>query len=184
MPKQYNIKNGLLENIRFIPSPNCDDYPENTEISLLVIHCISLPPREFDGQGIIQLFTNVLDPKEHPYYETIAHLKVSAHIVIRRDGEVIQFVPFNKRAWHAGKSQFDGKEQCNDFSIGIELEGTDDSPFTEAQYTELAAITRVLLKTYPKITRDHITGHSDIAPGRKTDPGTKFDWQKYHSLIH
>jgi AmpD protein len=184
MPKHYKIKDGLLENILFIPSPNCNEYPENTEISLLVIHCISLPPHEFGGNGIIELFTNVLNPKEHPYYETIASLKVSAHLLIRRDGEIIQFVPFNKRAWHAGASQFDGKENCNDFSIGIELEGTDISPFTEIQYQKLGLITKTLLRAYPKITPDHITGHSDIAPGRKTDPGSEFDWQKYRNLIH
>ena len=180
----FTMKNGILENIRFIPSPNFNEYPENTEISLLVIHCISLPRGEYEGNAIIKLFTNSLAPKEHPSYEAIAALKVSAHILIRRDGEVIQFVPFNKRAWHAGASQFDGRENCNDFSIGIELEGTDDTPFTQAQYKELGSITKTLLKTYPQITHDRITGHSDIAPGRKTDPGTEFDWQKYHNLIH
>ncbi|MCB1985366.1 MAG: 1,6-anhydro-N-acetylmuramyl-L-alanine amidase AmpD [Burkholderiales bacterium] len=164
----------------FIASPNCDDRPESTEITLLVIHSISLPPGKFSGNGVIELFTNRLDPKAHPYYATIAGLKVSSHFFIRRNGEIIQFVPCNKRAWHAGASHWHGKTQCNDFSIGIELEGSETTPFTDAQYSALAVLTRCLQQRYP-IT--DIAGHADIAPGRKTDPGPHFDWAKYRQLI-
>ncbi|MCP5245180.1 MAG: 1,6-anhydro-N-acetylmuramyl-L-alanine amidase AmpD [Burkholderiales bacterium] len=165
---------------RFIVSPNCDDRPEGVEITLLVIHSISLPPDEFCGDGVIELFTNRLDPETHPYYATIASLKVSCHFFIRREGEIIQFVPCSKRAWHAGASCWRGKDQCNDFSIGIELEGSDSTPFTDAQYSALTALTRCLQKHYP-IT--DIAGHADIAPGRKTDPGPTFNWLKYAQLV-
>jgi N-acetyl-anhydromuramoyl-L-alanine amidase len=178
-----DLKNGLIVDAKFIFSPNCNDYPNADDISLLVIHSISLPPGIFGGDEIIQLFTNTLDSTAHPYFKGIADLKVSAHALIRRDGECIQFVPFTKRAWHAGVSQFGGREQCNDFSLGIELEGTPDSEFTEAQYQTLAQLTQSLLKHYPKITRERIVGHSEIAPGRKLDPGQTFDWKKYFSLI-
>ncbi len=160
---------------RQIPSPNWDERPADASIDLLVIHSISLPPGEFGGEGIIALFTNCLDPKAHPYYESIAHLRVAAHFLVRRNGELIQFVPCGKRAWHAGKSTWRGRSGCNDFSIGIELEGTDESAFTCAQYATLAALARVLYRRYP--IRE-ACGHSDIAPGRKTDPGSRFDWSR------
>jgi AmpD protein len=159
-------------------SPNCNERP-NDEISLLVIHNISLPPGQFDTQAVQRFFCNELDCSEHPYYQEIEGLQVSAHLLIERTGRVIQFVPFNKRAWHAGLSSFEGREQCNDFSIGIELEGTDDQPFTDEQYEQLSNITQQLVSVYPSISLDRIVGHSDIAPGRKTDPGPCFDWSRY-----
>jgi len=171
---------GLIENIRQLPSPNYDERPADARIELLVIHNISLPPGEFGGSGIIDLFTNRLDPAAHPYYAQIAGHKVSAHVLIRRDGAAIQFVSCAKRAWHAGASVWCGRERCNDFSVGIELEGTDEGPFTPAQYEQLARLTRALQARYPIA---HIVGHSDIAPGRKTDPGPQFDWPRYRALI-
>ena len=149
-------------------------------MSLLVIHNISLPPGEFGGTGIAELFTNRLDAAAHPYYATVAGANVSAHFLIRRDGELLQFVPCGSRAWHAGDSSWKGRARCNDFSIGVELEGSDDAPFTSAQYRRLAGLTRALTARYP--IRD-IVGHSDIAPGRKSDPGPHFDWLRYHALI-
>ena len=171
---------GWLDGVMHIPSPNCDERPEGEPISLLVIHNISLPPGQFSGNGIVELFTNRLDPAAHPYYVGIAHLKVSAHFLIRRDGKLIQFVPCGLRAWHAGASEWQGRERCNDFSIGIELEGTDDRPFTQAQYRRLAALIRKLRRAYPIVG---IAGHSDIAPGRKTDPGPHFDWARLRGLF-
>ena len=147
-----------------------------TEISLLVIHNISLPPNEFTGEGVIELFTNQINPKVHPYYQSLQGLKVSAHFFIRRDGMTIQFVSCNARAWHAGVSSWQGKDRCNDYSIGIELEGSDTTPFTDAQYTALITLTKCLCDYYPI---KHIAGHCDIAPDRKTDPGPYFDWEKY-----
>jgi AmpD protein len=149
-------------------------------VSLLVIHNISLPPGEFGGTGIAELFTNRLDAAAHPYYATVAGAKVSAHFLIRRDGELLQFVPCGSRAWHAGDSSWKGRTRCNDFSIGVELEGSDDAPFTSAQYRRLAGLTRALKARYP--IRD-IVGHSDIAPGRKSDPGPHFDWGRYRALM-
>jgi AmpD protein len=177
------IINHILSDTQFISSPNHNDYPDANNISLLVIHSISLPPGVFGGDEIINLFTNSLDSNAHPYFKEIEGMQVSAHCLIRRDGECIQFVPFNKRAWHAGASEFAGRENCNDFSIGIELEGTPDSAFTAAQYESLAKLTHSLIKEYPNITRERIVGHSEIAPGRKVDPGEKFDWQKYFNLL-
>jgi N-acetyl-anhydromuramoyl-L-alanine amidase len=170
---------GLMKGARFLASPNCDERPAGCAVDLLVIHHISLPPGEFGGPGIVDLFTNRLDPAAHPYYEAIAATKVSAHFLIRRDGELIQFVPCAKRAWHAGESSWKGRSRCNDFSIGVELEGTGEVPFTVAQYRRLAALTRALKARYP--IRD-LVGHSDIAPGRKTDPGPLFDWARYRRL--
>ncbi|TXI37863.1 MAG: 1,6-anhydro-N-acetylmuramyl-L-alanine amidase AmpD [Nitrosomonas sp.] len=167
---------GLLDTAEFIASPNCDERPPGTEISLLVIHNISLPPNEFGGDGVIELFTNRIDPVAHPYYQSLQGLKVSAHFFIRRDGALIQFVPCNQRAWHAGVSNWQGRERCNDFSVGIELEGSDTKPFTDAQYEVLISLTQCLCERYPI---QDIAGHSDIAPGRKTDPGPWFDWRKY-----
>ncbi len=172
--------NGCLDGARFIPSPNCDERPDGCVINLLVIHNISLPPDEFSGDGVIELFTNRLDPAAHPYYQTLRDHKVSAHFFIRRDGEIIQFVACSKRAWHAGASSWQGKSQCNDFSIGVELEGSDTTPFTDAQYTVLAALSRVLQQAYPIAD---IVGHCDIAAGRKTDPGPYFDWERYRSVL-
>jgi AmpD protein len=162
-----------------LPSPNCDERPAAGDISLLVIHNISLPPDQFGGPWIDDLFLNRLDHSAHPYFEQLRELRVSAHCCIFRDGRLTQYVPFDRRAWHAGKSTFEGRERCNDFSIGIELEGCDTRPFTQAQYARLVRVTRVLLQAYPKLTRSRIVGHSDIAPGRKTDPGPHFDWARY-----
>lgn len=166
---------GLLAGGEYIPSPNCDDRPAG-EIELLVVHAISLPPDEFGGDGVQRLFTNTLDANAHPYYQAIAGLKVSAHFFVRRDGKVMQFVPCPKRAWHAGASRWQGRERCNDFSLGIELEGGDNVPFTDAQYAALIRLTLALRDAYPI---RGIAGHSDIAPQRKTDPGPCFDWQRY-----
>jgi AmpD protein len=182
MDTDMKIHDGWLNNVTHIPSPHHDDRPEDEEPSLLVIHNISLPPGQFGGPYINQLFTGTLNPEEHPFFEEIKHLRVSAHCLIRRDGEIIQYVPFNKRAWHAGQSNYQGREKCNDFSIGIELEGTDYQAFTEAQYITLAKLTKLLIAEFPQI-KQNITGHSDIAPHRKTDPGPYFDWQHYKNAL-
>ena len=166
--------------VHFVASPNHDERPSGTAIELLVIHAISLPPGEFGGSGVEELFLNQLDPAEHPYYASIAGLRVSSHFFVRRDGSLTQFVPCGKRAWHAGESSWRGRPRCNDFSIGVELEGTDDVAFEPPQYETLATLTLALKRAYP--IRD-ITGHSDIAPGRKTDPGPHFDWPRYRSLF-
>lgn len=171
---------GWLAGVRRIPSPNVDERPPGESVCLLVVHNISLPPGEFGGEGVINLFTNRLDPQAHPYYAGIKDLRVSAHFFIRRDGELIQFVPCDKRAWHAGISQWGGRERCNDFSIGVELEGTDDLPYSDAQYDSLAGLTARLKARYPLLD---ITGHADIAPGRKTDPGPSFDWARFRALV-
>jgi AmpD protein len=168
---------GLLEGCEYLPSPNCDDRP-GKGIDLLVIHNISLPPDEFGGDGVLRFFTNTLDTTAHPYYEEIAGVKVSAHFLVRRDGKIVQFVPCLKRAWHAGESCWQGATRCNDFSIGIELEGSDNVPFTDAQYLSLSRLTKALRAAYPI---RGIAGHSDIAPQRKTDPGPCFDWARYLS---
>ncbi|MFZ2405057.1 MAG: 1,6-anhydro-N-acetylmuramyl-L-alanine amidase AmpD [Methylobacter sp.] len=172
-----------LTGIPQTPSQNFDERPDPTDISLLVIHCISLPPGEFGNDYIDRLFCNRLNPDEHPYFKDIYQLKVSAHLLIKRDGSCIQYVPFDKRAWHAGKSVYEDRERCNDFSIGIELEGTEYIDYTDRQYEQLAAVTRALLGAYPKLSTQRITGHSDIAPGRKTDPGASFDWQRFLGLL-
>ncbi len=179
------IENGWLDPARSCPSPNCDERPPGASIDLLVIHSISLPPDRFGGPWIESLFQNRLPADEHPYFAGISSLQVSAHLLIRRDGELIQFVPLDKRAWHAGESAFGGRTRCNDFSIGIELEGADSVAFTAMQYRVLSQATRAIRERYPSITDDHIVGHSDIAPGRKTDPGPLFDWVGYRrSLKH
>jgi AmpD protein len=167
-----------LTTVKRIPSPNYDERPDPADMSLVVIHCISLPQGEFGTPHIAELFCNQLNPDEHPYFKEIYQLKVSAHVLIKRDGSCVQYVPFDKRAWHAGKSNYQGRERCNDFSIGIELEGTESISYTEAQYSALKEVIDCLLKTYPSLSKQHITGHSDIAPGRKTDPGASFDWQR------
>jgi N-acetyl-anhydromuramoyl-L-alanine amidase len=173
---------GLLSAAAYVASPNCDDRPGGANIELLVIHNISLPPGEFGGPGIVDLFTNHLDPRAHPYYREIQGLKVSSHFLIRRDGELIQFVPCVRRAWHAGQSAWRGRSRCNDFSVGVELEGADDQPFADPQYAVLADLTRALQRAYP--IQDCV-GHSDIAfpQGRKTDPGPYFDWARFRSSI-
>ncbi|HUH93784.1 MAG TPA: 1,6-anhydro-N-acetylmuramyl-L-alanine amidase AmpD [Casimicrobiaceae bacterium] len=170
---------GIVRAAAQIASPNCDDRPAGAAITLLVVHSISLPPGEFGGTGIVELFTNRLDPEAHPYYATVSALKVSAHFLIRRDGALIQFVPCGRRAWHAGVSSWRGREGCNDFSIGVELEGADDVPYDLRQYATLGRLTRALLRRYPIAD---LAGHSDIAPGRKTDPGPAFDWTRCRRL--
>lgn len=170
---------GLLQGARFIPSPNFDERPAGASVDVLIVHCISLPPGQYGGEGIIELFSNRLDPSTHPYYREIAGLRVSSHLLVRRTGEVIQFVPFDKRAWHAGDSCCEGRPRVNDFSIGIELEGTDATPFETAQYAALAEATRAIMHRYRSITPRRIYGHSDIAPWRKTDPGPFFEWRRF-----
>jgi len=173
---------GLLAAARFIYSPNFDPRPEGSSVELVVVHNISLPPGEFGGEGVIELFTNRLDPDAHPYYREVAGLKVSPHFLIRRGGELIQFVPCGSRAWHAGQSEWRGRGRCNDFSIGIELEGSDAIPFTDAQYDALTRLARALRSRYPIVDW---AGHSDIArpAGRKTDPGPHFDWARFRRMI-
>lgn len=165
----------LLE-ARQVASPNCDARPPGSEISLVVIHGISLPPGHYGGPEIDQLFSNRLDAAAHPYFAAIAGLRVSTHLLIRRDGELVQYVPFNLRAWHAGESCYDGCSACNDFSIGVELEGQDHEAYTAVQYQQLAAVLHALIETFPQLSAGRVAGHSDIAPGRKTDPGPAFDW--------
>lgn len=166
---------GCLHQAQWSPSPNFDARPENTPVDLIVIHAISLPPSEFGGTGILDLFANRLDPEEHPYYAGIHQLHVSAHFLIRRQGELLQFVACDQRAWHAGVSSWQGRERCNDFSIGIELEGCDELPFTDAQYLRLNWLLSALQQRYPGCA---LAGHADIAPGRKTDPGPCFSWER------
>jgi AmpD protein len=179
---QLDPVSGWFEGIRHCPSPNFNERPAG-EISLLVIHNISLPPAQFATGKVQEFFQNRLDVSEHPYFEGIASLRVSAHFLIERDGTVTQFVACRDRAWHAGVSSFGGREVCNDFSLGVELEGTDELPFTDAQYAALIDLTRQLLAAYPGITTQRICGHSDIAPGRKTDPGSAFDWTRFRSAL-
>jgi AmpD protein len=174
---------GLLMGARQVSSPNHDARPAGVLPELIVVHSISLPPGDYGGPWIERLFVNQLPAAEHPYFATIEGLRVSSHLVIRRHGELIQFVPFHLRAWHAGVSSYQGRERCNDFSIGIELEGYDDDPFEPAQYRALSRIIVALCRAYPSLSRERITGHSDIAPGRKTDPGPTFDWQRLHALL-
>lgn len=174
---------GLLEGVRQVASPNHDERPPGSEPELIVVHCISLPPGSFGGSHIEELFTNRLDAAAHPYFAEIAGLEVSAHALIRRDGEVVQFVPFHRRAWHAGQSCFRGRERCNDFSVGIELEGTDDGGYEPAQYRRLASLVRALGAAYPSLLAAPLVGHSDIAPGRKTDPGPGFEWLRLAAVL-
>nr|WP_232358737.1 1,6-anhydro-N-acetylmuramyl-L-alanine amidase AmpD [Paraneptunicella aestuarii] len=190
------IKQGLLcntgrgsdgddkSNDKFVASEFCDERPKDVQPSVLVIHNISLPPGQFGGGYIQDLFTGKLDPDAHPFFAEIAHLRVSAHCLIRRTGDIIQFVNFNQRAWHAGVSQFQGNAGCNDFSIGIELEGTDIKPYTEEQYQRLVVLSSAIMDQYPEITLGRIVGHNDIAFGRKTDPGVSFDWCQYRHRLY
>ncbi len=172
-----------IREARRVPSPNSDERPAGAEISLIVVHGISLPPGEYGGCWIDDLFTNRLDCTAHGYFAEIAGLEVSSHLLIRRDGELVQYVPFSKRAWHAGKSCYRDREACNDFSIGIELEGQDEEPYADVQYARLAEVVTLLRKRFPSIAPDALVGHADIAPGRKTDPGPAFDWQRLRALV-
>lgn len=181
---KINTKTGLLAQATQIPSSNCDARPDGHSIRLIVVHNISLPPGEFGGPYISQLFTNQLDPAQHPYFAEIHQLRVSSHVLIRRDGEIIQYVPFDQRAWHAGVSAYCGEARCNDFSIGIELEGSDEIPYEPVQYQQLASLIHELQRCYPDIAKDAITGHSDIAPGRKTDPGPAFMWSELQQQLN
>jgi AmpD protein len=174
---------GLLVGVRQVLSPYCDERPDGLTVDLIILHGISLPPGEYGGPAIEQLFTGNLSPDGHPYFAVVAGLRVSAHALIRRDGEVVQFVPFGARAWHAGVSSHEGRGACNDFSIGIELEGTDDGPYMDAQYLRVAALVRALCAAYPDLTPARVVGHSDVAPGRKTDPGEAFDWRRLRVLL-
>lgn len=161
--------------MKIVQSPNCDERPAGVEVTLVILHSISLPPGQYGGDAIERLFTNRLNPAEHPYFQEIAHLRVSSHFLIRRDGETVQFVPLERRAWHAGASCWRGRSRCNDFSIGVELEGAEDDFFTDPQYAALVALLKQLRNTLP--LRD-VAAHSDVAPGRKTDPGAHFDWAR------
>jgi len=177
------ITSGLLSTAIFKVSPNKNKLQKKNNIRLIIVHGISLPPNQFGECWIDDFFLNQLDPSKHPYFEEIHQLKVSSHLLIRRDGSVTQYVPFYERAWHAGVSCHEGQENCNDFSIGIELEGADHIPYTEEQYVELSHCCDALIKHYPLLTKEQIVGHCDIAPGRKTDPGESFDWAKFRGLL-
>lgn len=179
---KFTIQNGLISDVQQIASPNFNQRPIDTEINLVVIHNISLPPSQFGGGYITQFFQNQLDHTVHPYFQTIKGMEVSAHVLVLRSGDVIQFVNFEDRAWHAGRSTYLNQIECNDYSIGIELEGSDDLPFEAVQYQVLADLILAIEQAYPK-TKQHLAGHSDVAPGRKTDPGPFFEWQTLRKLI-
>lgn len=168
---------------RQVPSPNAGERPDPDDISLIIVHNISLPPGRFGGPHIDELFTNCLDPHEHPYFREVCEIQVSSHFLIRRDGELVQYVACDRRAWHAGRSCWRGRENCNDFAIGIELEGADDIPYTKEQYRRLAELTALLQSAYPRLAEDAVTGHEDVAPGRKTDPGPAFDWPRFRAEL-
>ena len=176
---QIDAASGWLNGIHLCPSAHFNARPDGADISLLVIHNISLPPGQFGTGCVHKFFSGTLDGKAHPYFAEIADLRVSAHFLIERDGRVTQFVSCLERAWHAGQSCFEGRDNCNDYSLGIELEGTDEQPFTDLQYASLVTLTRTLQQAFPLISRSRITGHEHIAPGRKTDPGPCFDWPRY-----
>jgi AmpD protein len=180
---QVDLATGRINGARWVPSPNCDARPTDCAIDLVVVHAISLPPGEFGGDHIDNFFQNRLDGSQHPYFATIDTLQVSAHLLIDRDGALTQYVSFNDRAWHAGQSNYCGRERCNDFSIGIELEGCDELPFTEPQYVALTETLRALLAAYASLSAARLVGHSDISPGRKTDPGPHFNWPKLRALL-
>jgi len=174
---------GRLAAARQAESPNSDDRPVGTEAELVVVHGISLPPGEFGGPWIDALFMNTLPADAHPYFAGLEQLRVSAHVLIRRDGEIVQYVPFHRRAWHAGQSQWQGRSGCNDFSVGIELEGTDASPYESLQYVRLARLIAALCRAYTSLSTERVVGHSDVAPGRKSDPGIAFDWPLLRALM-
>lgn len=177
------VESGWLSAARRVPSPNANERPDGCAVDLLVIHNISLPPGEYGTGCVEQLFCNALDCSAHPWFERLRGLEVSAHLLIARDGSCTQFVDFGRRAWHAGASVFDGRENCNDFSVGIELEGTDEDPYTDRQYDALIRVARLLMQEYPGITIGRIVGHADVAPGRKTDPGPAFEWDRLRSAL-
>jgi AmpD protein len=183
MKLQVDIDSGLMRGVRQVASPNRDTRPPGVAADLMVVHGISLPPGEFGGPWIDRLFTNTLPAEVHPYFAEVAALRVSSHLAVARDGAVTQYVKFTERAWHAGQSNYRGREACNDFSVGVELEGTDMLPYEPAQYGALAEIVAALCAAYPGLSPDRLVGHSDIAPGRKTDPGPAFDWPRARSLI-
>ena len=172
-----------LNEARRVASPNCDNRPADTDINLIVMHGISLPPRQYGGPYIDQLFTNTLNPTEHPYFAEIVALRVSSHLLIDRRGHLTQYVPFHDRAWHAGQSNYRGRQNCNDFSIGIELEGCDDQNYEKCQYEIAATVVKLLMQHFPAIGKQDVVGHCDIAPGRKTDPGEAFDWKGFRALL-
>jgi N-acetyl-anhydromuramoyl-L-alanine amidase len=180
---QVDLKSGLMRGVRQVASPNQDSRPAGVEADLIVVHGISLPPGEFGGPWIDRLFTNTLPADAHPYFAEVHSLRVSSHLVIMRDGALTQYVKFTERAWHAGKSNYRGRDACNDFSVAVELEGTDTLPYEAAQYGALAEVVAALCAAYPRLSADRLTGHSDIAPGRKTDPGPAFDWPLARSMI-
>lgn len=177
------IKRSVLQNASFKPSPNKNTRPNPLDIRLIIVHGISLPPDRFGGPWIDDFFQNKLDPAQHPYFQEIHQLEVSSHLLIHRDGSISQYVPFDERAWHAGQSSYQGEENCNDFSIGIELEGADHIPYTEQQYQELMRCCKTLIEHYPALSEQTIVGHCDVSPGRKTDPGESFDWIRFRSLF-
>jgi AmpD protein len=180
---EIDRESGIVGGARQVASPNCDDRPAGVAPELVVLHGISLPPGEYGGDAIDRLFTNTLDPDAHPYFRAIASLRVSSHLLIRRDGEVVQYVPIQRRAWHAGDSCWYARRACNDFSVGIELEGTDDTPYTDAQYARLVELLRALFAACPSLNRRRIVGHCDVAPERKTDPGPSFDWLRLYRAL-
>jgi AmpD protein len=180
---QVDAASGVLVGARQVASPNFDARPPSVAPDLLIIHGISLPPGEYGGPWIDQLFTNQLPWDAHPYFKQIEGMRVSSHLLIRRDGEVVQYVPFQHRAWHAGASNYQGRERCNDFSIGIELEGTDDTPYEAEQYRELGRVLLALCAGYTSLSLDRLVGHSDVAPGRKSDPGESFDWPRLRAML-
>lgn len=180
---QIDVNTGQLKEARQQVSLNCDDRPDETDIALIVIHGISLPPGEFANGYIDQFFCNQLNPNDHPYFKEIAKLNVSSHLLVKRDGEIVQYVPFQQRAWHAGISSYKGRDNCNDFSIGIEMEGADEIPYTDVQYQILSTVLLSLFKIYSRLNQHTIVAHSEISPGRKTDPGIAFDWIRLNTLL-
>jgi AmpD protein len=180
---RFHAESGLLAGARQVLSPHCDERPAGAQAELVVVHGISLPPDVYGGPHIERLFCGNLDPAMHPYFAEVAGLRVSAHLLVRRDGAVLQFVPVGLRAWHAGVSSWQGREACNDFSVGIELEGSDTVPYEAAQYEALAELVRALCQVWPALLPGHVVGHSDIAPGRKSDPGPAFDWPRLRELL-
>ncbi len=180
---RINRESGLVDGVRYVPSPNHDERPCDCEPELIIVHGISLPPGEFGGPWIDQLFTNCLDPNAHPYFRQIADAKVSSHLLIERNGDIVQYVPVHKRAWHAGESCYRDRVRCNDFSVGIELEGIDTLEYTDAQYESLCNLVRALRSEFTSLAEAPIVGHSDVAPGRKTDPGPAFDWVRFQRQL-
>src|SRR5262245_27700836 len=182
-PLKIDPATGLAAGVRQVLSSHFDARPAGMLPELIIVHGISLPPGEFGGPWIDRLFTGGLPADAHPFFRDVSRVRVSAHALIQRDGTIVQYVPFGQRAWHAGQSHYRGRAACNDFSIGIELEGTDNTPYTDSQYEQLGALVDALLATYPSSSSDHVVGHCDVAPGRKTDPGPSFDWERWRSIL-